>query len=149
MERDRPPSRPNELPPALADFLKGQEYACLLHATDQGSVFVAKARHRDIESLRGNVPVRILHKLYDHPHAPVTRTLIAWYDQPAHPLALECFTNIGDPDQRTDFQDLSARDYLRFLFYDASLQHRLSKVVPNPDREIIAQITTAADGLRA
>jgi hypothetical protein len=50
---------------------------------------------------------------------------------------------------KRDFQDVSQRDYLRFLFYDASLQHRLSKVVPNPDREIITQITTAADELAA
>ena len=147
MERDRPPLRPNELPPELADFLKGQEYACLLHATDQGSVFVVKAHQRDIQSLRGNVPVRVLHQLYDHPQAPVIRTVITWYDRPASPLALESYTNTGDPDQRADFQDLAQRQELRFLFYDASLQHRLSKVVPNPDREIIAQITTAADEL--
>jgi hypothetical protein len=79
----------------------------------------------------------------------VIRTVIRWYDQPRSPLALESYTNVEDPQQRADFQDLSRRDRLRFLFYDASFQHRLSKVVPNPDRAIIAQITTAADGLRA
>jgi hypothetical protein len=81
MERDQPPLQPNELPPELADFLKGQEYACLLHATDQGTVFVVKAHRRDIQSLRGNVPVRVLHQLYDHPQAPVIRTVITWYDK--------------------------------------------------------------------
>jgi hypothetical protein len=121
----------------------------LLHATDQGSVFVVKAHHRDIQSLRGNVPVRVLHQHYQHPQAPVIRTVITWYDQPASPLALESFTNIADPDQRADFLDLAQRQELRFLFYDASLRHRLTKVVPNHDRETISQISSTAEKLRA
>lgn len=146
--RERP-LQPNELPPEMADFLKDQEYACLLWGTDQGSVFVVKAYQRDIQSLRGNVPVRILHQLYDHPQAPVIRSVITWYDRSASPLALEAFINVDDPQQRADFLDLAQRDQLSFLFYDAGLQHRLSKVVRNSDREIISQITASADQLAA
>jgi hypothetical protein len=149
MERDQLPLRPTELPPELADFLTSQEYACLLHATDQGTVFVVKAHGRDIQSLRGNVPVRVLHELYQPPQAPVIRTVVTWYDQPTTPLALETYTNVEDRQQRPDFQDLSQRDHLRLLCYDASLQPRLSKVVPNHDRELITQIVANADALRA
>ena len=81
-ERDQPSLQPNELPPELAAFLEDQEYACLLQATDQGTVFVVKAPGQDIQSLGGNVPVRVLHQLYDYPQAPVIRTVITWYDQP-------------------------------------------------------------------
>src|SRR5712692_3909344 len=148
-ERDRPPLRPNELPPEMAEFLREQEYACLLWGTDQGSVFVAKAHRRDIQSLRGNVPVQVRHELYDHPAAPVIRTVTTWYDKPSAPLAIECFTNVEDPEQQTDFSDLAQRDQLRYLFYDQALAHRLTKVVPNHDRETITQIATVADELRA
>jgi hypothetical protein len=149
MERDRPPLRPNELPPEMADFLKTQEYACMLWGTDQGSVYVVKAHRRDIQSLRGNVPVRVLHQLYEHPQAPVIRSLITWFDRPNSPLALESYINVAEPDQRTDFHDLANRPELRFLFYDASLQHRLTKAVPNHDPDIITQIVTTAEQLRA
>src|SRR5207302_2036716 len=100
-----PDLQPNELPPEMADFLREQEYACLLWGTEQGSVFVAKATAADIESLRGNVPVHVRHELYDHPRSPVVRTVVTWYDQPASPLAIESYTNIGDPLQRQDFAD--------------------------------------------
>src|SRR5215211_5553162 len=136
-ERERASLRPNQLPPEMADFLKDKDYACLLWGTDQGSVFVVKAPAREIQSLRGNVPVRVLHQLYQHPRAPVIRTVITWYDQPESPLALETFINVEDEQQRADFTDLAKRQELRFLFYDRALRHRLSKLVPNPDRETI------------
>lgn len=147
--RDRPPLQPNELPPELAEFLAGQERASLLHETDQGTVFVTRLPRRDIESLRGQLPVQVRHELYDHPLSPVIRTVVTWYDQPATPLAMETFTNPGDVQQRSEFFDLSARTDLRFLFYDETLGHQLSKVVPNRDQEIISQITTTADDLLA
>jgi hypothetical protein len=149
MERERPPLRPNELPPEMADFLKDKEYACLLWGTVQGSVFVVKAPAREIQSLRGNIPVHILHQLYQHPQAPVIRTLITWYDRPEQPLALESFINIADPQQQADFTDLARQQELRFLFYDRALRHCLSKLVPNPDPEIITQIAQTAERLRA
>src|SRR4051812_31359302 len=126
-EREQPPLEPNQLPSEMAEFLKGQEYACLIWGTDQGSVFVAKAPARDIRSLRGNVPVQITHQLYQHPQAPVIRTLIRWYDQPQHPLAMEAFINIDDQQQRSDFLDLAKYPEFRFLFYDQNIRHRLSK----------------------
>ena len=110
---------------------------------------MVKAHWPDIQSLRGHVPVRVLHQLYDHPQAPVIRTLITWFDQPSSPLALESYINVAEPDQRNDFQDLAERPELRFFFYDASLQHRLTKVVPNHDRAIITQIVATADELRS
>ena len=148
-EREGPSLQPNQLPPEMASFLKDKEYACLLWGTDQGSVFVAKAHRRDIQSLRGNVPVQVRHELYDHPQAPVIRTVTTWYDKPTTPLAIECFTNIEDAEQKADFSDLAQRDQLRFLFYDQQLAHRLTKVVPNHDRETIARIATVAAELRA
>jgi hypothetical protein len=148
-EREQSSLQPNELPPELADFLRDKEYACLLWGTDQGSVFVAKAPAREIQSLRGNIPVRILHQLYEHPQAPVIRTVITWYDQPTQPLALETFINVADPQQRTDFTDLANQQELRFLFYDRALRHRLSKLVRNPDPETITQIAQTAERLQA
>ncbi len=148
-ERDRPSPHPNELPPEMADFLRDKEYACLLWGTDQGSVFVVKAIARDIHSLRGNVRVRVTHQLYQHPQAPVIRTVVRWYDQPQSPLAMESYTNVADEQQRADYQDLVQREELRFLFYDQALRHRLSKVVRNSDRATITRILATADRLRA
>ena len=144
-----PELQPNELPPEMAEFLRDKEYACLLWGTEQGSVFIVKAHQRDIQSLRGNVPVQVTHELYQHPQSPVIRTVVRWFDQPESPLALESYTNVGDPQQRDDFADLAEREELRFLFYDAGLQHRLSKMVRNSDREIISRITTTAEDLAA
>ena len=148
-ERDQPQLQPNELPPEMADFLRDKEYGCLLWGTDQGTVFVVKAPAREIQSLRGNVPVQVTHELYQHPQAPVIRTVIHWYDQPNSPLALESYINVEDPQQRADFLDLAQRPELRFLFYDRALRHRLSKVVRNPDPETITEIAQTAERLRA
>ncbi len=148
-ERERPSLQPNELPEEMADFLREQEYACLLWATDQGTVFVAKAPAQEIESLRGNIPVHVRHELYDHPRSPVIRTVVTWYDQPDAPLALESFTNVSDPQQRDDYQDLARRGALTFLFYDQTLSHRLSKRVGNTDPETITRIATVAAELAA
>jgi hypothetical protein len=148
MSREHDPSlQPNQLPPELAAFLQRQHYACLLHPTDQGAVYVVKAPGADIESLRGRVPVQVHHELYEHPASPVIRTLFRWYDRPASPLAMESYTNVGDPQQRTDYLDLSRRDQLRFLFYDEQLAYRLSKLVHHPDRRLIPQIVAIADRL--
>lgn len=148
MSKESDPSLPpNQLPPEVAEFLKTQRYACLLHATDAGSVYVVKAESTDIASLRGRVPVQVRHELYQHSRSPVIRTLIRWYDRPDAPLALETFANPGDAQQRQDFADLAQRDALRFLFYDERLAHRLSKVVRQADQQTITQIVAAADTL--
>jgi hypothetical protein len=133
----------------MAAFLRDKDYACLLWGTDQGSVFVVKAPAREIQSLRGNISVRVLHQLYQDLQAPVIRTVITWYDKPQSPLALEAFINVADEQQRADYQDLAKRQELRFLFYDRALRHRLSKLVPNPNRETIMAIAQTAERLRA
>jgi hypothetical protein len=134
MSREHDPSlQPNQLPPELAAFLQRQHYACLLHPTDQGAVYVVKAPGADIESLRGRVPVQVHHELYEHPASPVIRTLFRWYDRPASPLAMESYTNVGDPQQRTDYLE--------------QLAYRLSKLVHHPDRRLIPQIVAIADRL--
>src|SRR5687768_2456201 len=127
--------RPLELPPELAAFLRGQRFACLMQATEQGeTVFVVKAPGREIASVRGPVPIHAQHELYVHPRAPIIRMQLTIYDQPRRPLALEAFTNVGDPQQRAEFEALGHQDQLHLLFYDEQLAHRLSKQVRNPDR---------------
>lgn len=147
-EGDRPSLPPNELPPELAAFLRTQDYACLTQGTDQGTVFVLKAPRREIESLRGTVPIQLRHELHQHPSAPVIRMVVTIYDQPASPLAFDTFINVDDPAQGMDFLNLAALDELRFLFYDESLSHRLTKTVANRRPEDIVRIVSEALTLR-
>jgi hypothetical protein len=153
MPNERPlwgePQRPSELPPDLAEFLRTQEMACLMQATDQGTAFVVKAPSREIRSVRGTVPIGVKHALYDHPAAPVIRTTIGIYDRPQRPLAFETFTNISDADQREDFAALAAQDRLLLLFYDEQLAHRLTKVVPYRDEGTVLTILLQAARLQA
>ncbi len=88
------PLQPSPLPPELAEFLRDKTFACLMQATDRGTVLVIKALAHEIASARGRVPVQLRHELYQHPTAPVIRTIITLYDQPTTPLALETFTNV-------------------------------------------------------
>src|SRR5215207_8288171 len=101
------PDQPSALPPELAAFLKDQQYAALLHPTDQGTVMVVKAPRRDIRSVQGRVPIELRHELYQHPAAPVVRLVTRIYDQPDRPLALETFINVDDDDQRQDYGELA------------------------------------------
>ena len=142
------PHRPTPLPPDLAEFLRTQEMACLMQATDQGTAFVIKAPAREIRSARGTVPIRVSHALYDHPAAPVIRTVVGLHDRPDSRLDFETFTNIADPDQREDFARLAAQDRLVLLFYDERLAHRLTKVVPYRDDGTVMAIVTQAELLR-
>src|SRR3712207_4709550 len=84
------PFQPSPLLPELADFLKYYEYACVMEATDKGTVFFMKAPAADIQSVRGPVPIITQHELYRHPSAPVIRTVIALLDKPDDlPLTFE------------------------------------------------------------
>jgi hypothetical protein len=152
-DRERPnrfnPETPNQLPPELAAFLKDQQYAALLHATDLGTVLIVKAPAAEIASARGRVPIGLNHELYDHPASPVIRLLTRIYDQPTRPLAFETFVNVGDPDQRTDYEALSRQDELVMLFYDQDVNHALSKRVRQADRPRLMQVLTTADRLLA
>ncbi|TAK28805.1 MAG: hypothetical protein EPO21_21865 [Chloroflexota bacterium] len=116
-------------------------------ATNNGTVFVIKAPNREIESVRGRVPIQVRHELYEHSAAPVIRTVITIYDQPDSPLALESFINIHDENQRADFSALANQDQLYLLFYDEGLRHQLNKAVSNKAKEDIPQILDEADRL--
>jgi hypothetical protein len=137
------PDRPSEPPPELAEFLKGQPIAALLHATEnQGTVMVVKAPRREIRSVQGRVPIELRHELYHHPLAPVIRI----YDRPDSSFGLETFVNVEDPDQRSDYATLAQQDELHLLFYDERLQHRLTKRV-GQDRTDLQGLLAQADWL--
>jgi hypothetical protein len=152
-DRDVPtsfnPERPNQLPPELAVFLRGQQYAALLHATDLGTVLVAKAPGHEIASIRGRVPIGFNHELYAHPASPVIRMVTRIYDQPDRPLAFETFLNVGDPDQRADYEALVHQDELALLFYDQAVNHALSKRVRLTNQPELLRVLTTADRLLA
>ena len=120
-----------------------------MQPTTEGTAFVIKLPGREITSVRGTVPIRVRHELYSHPAAPVIRTVLTVYDQPARPLGLETFTNAEQPDQRADFAHLAEQDQLPLLFYDEQLAHRLSKVVPYQDDGRVGEILREADRLLA
>lgn len=137
------------LHPDLAEFLKHRDFACVTHPTDMGTVFVVKAPGKDIDSVRGRVPIELNHELYNHPAAPVIRTVMRIYDEPERPLALETFTNVEDLQQATDFANLGEQEELYLLFFDETLPHRLTKAVHLGDREIIMGIMSEANTLLA
>jgi len=155
IEGSRNPSEsttPIPLPEELAGFLREQgPFACVTQATDLETSYIIKAPAREIASVRGRVPIRVAHSLFDHSQAPVIRTVLSIYDQPERPLQLESFINIAEPDQRADFAALADQQELLLLFYDERLQHRLSKVVPQPrhTQQIAVAILTRAQRLRA
>jgi hypothetical protein len=150
-DRDLPnsfnPERPNQLPPELAAFLRGQQYAALLHSTDLGTALIVKAPSHEIASARGRVPIGLNHELYDHPASPVIRLVTRIYDQPESSLAFETFVNVGDPDQRADYDALAHQDQLVLLFYDQAVNHALSKRVRLTDPPRLLGVLTTADRL--
>lgn len=141
------PEHPSEFPPELAEFLKDQPYAALLHATENfGTVTVVKASKQDIDSVRGTVPVELRHELYHHPLAPVVWLVTLIYDRLDSPLALETFINVEDFDQRVDYAALTEQERLYPLFYDERLQHRLTKHI-GQDRADLGGLLAQADWL--
>jgi hypothetical protein len=98
------PLAPFQLPPELADFLRrADRYACVTQATNQGTAFVLKVPGQELTTLRGTMPIGLRHELYEHPSAPVIRTVLTIVDQPQHPLRIETFINVAEQDQRADF----------------------------------------------
>lgn len=119
--RSSEPLHPIPLPPDLAEFLRHQgPYACLTHATDQGTCYVLKAPAAEIARARGTVPIYIRRQLYSHPAAPVIRTVLSLYDHPNEPLHFESFINVAAEDQRADFAALADQKQLLLLFYGAT-----------------------------
>jgi hypothetical protein len=141
--------QPGALPPVLAEFLQGQQYACVTEATDRGTVLVVKAPAVDIERFGGRVPIEQRHELYSHPNAPVVRLVTTIHDQPGRPLKLETFINVADAQQRADLAALAEQEELLLLFYDEALRHRLSKRVRSPHGNVITEILASAQALRA
>jgi hypothetical protein len=84
-----------------------------------------------------------------NPAAPVIRTVLSLYDRPQHPLKLESFINIEDPEQRAAFAALATQGQLLVLFYDQDVRHRLSKRVPYraADRAEVPRILARAEEL--
>jgi hypothetical protein len=140
---------PFELPPDLAEFLAGEDYAMVTTATNRGAVYVVKAPGADIQSMAGRVPVEVRHELYQHPLAPVIRTVVRVYDQPQSPLAIESFINVADEQQWAEYASLSEQRRLTFLFYDESLQHQLTKQVPNSAGDHMRNVLNWADRVKA
>jgi hypothetical protein len=133
----------------MAEFLRTQDMACLWWGTDQGTVVIAKLPARDIRSVRGRVPIHLRQELYTHPAAPVIRSVLTIYDRPGNPLALECYTNIEDEDQRADFARLAEQEHFLMFFYDEALSHRLTKVVTHRDPHTVQMILARAEQLLA
>src|SRR4051794_27139859 len=67
------------------------------------------------------------------------------YDQPQTPLALETFVNITDEQQRMDYAALASQQAIALLFYDESLTHQLTKMVPLSTPEDSALVLQAAE----
>src|SRR4051794_23335363 len=112
------PRHPLELPRQLKEWLRETPIACLMQETDAGTVHIVKAPAREIQSLRGTIPIGVDYELYAHPLAPVIRTVIRFYDQPRHPFVVETFSNVEDRQQRAEFAKLAIQDELYMLFYD-------------------------------
>jgi hypothetical protein len=146
--KERGRARRNELPPELKEFLRTQEYACLLHGSNRGTLFLLKAPATDLATLQGSIPVRITHELYSKPTAPVIRSLLRWYDRPDSQLLFEAFTNVGDPQQRQDYRHLAKQSNLTLLGYDELLSLAVQKRVANHQQREIPQIADLADKLR-
>src|SRR5436305_15005959 len=129
-DRDLPnrfhPERPNQLPPELAAFLREQRYAAILHGSNLGTILVAKVPTPDLRTLGGRMPISQEHQLFDHIASPVIRMVTRFHDRPLTPLFLETFVNVGDPDQRADYDVLSRHDELEMLFYDEAVTHQLT-----------------------
>jgi hypothetical protein len=146
--KERGRARRNELPSELTDFLRTQEYACLLHASNRGTVFLLKAPAHELTTLNGPTPVRVSHELYSKPTAPVIRMLLRWYDRPDSTIAFESFTNVADPQQRQDYRRLAKQSTLTVVGYDELLRLAVQKRVANHQQREITQIADLADKLR-
>ena len=123
-------------PPAeLDDFLRQQRYACVTQATNRGTAYIVKTPDSDVATLTGSLPIWVRHQLYEHPSAPVIRTVIRLYDRPRTPLCLESFINIADKMQRAEFAGLAAQERLLFLFYDERSALRVQKSVAHSEAQ--------------
>ncbi len=149
VEATNEPANPSALPGELAQFLAGREFVCLTNPSDKGTVLVVKIPGADIDSLRGPVPISFRHELYECPGAPVIRMVTIIYDEPERPLKLETFINVGDAQQRDEYENLCRQDRVMMLFYDEGLTHRLTKAVAGYEQETMDAVLRQADRMLA
>jgi hypothetical protein len=138
---------PLALPPELVAFLREHEYACLTQLTDQGTVYLCKARDADLETLSGPFPIQLDHELYRLPQAPVVRALLAVWDRPTTPLRLESFTNVRDSAQRDELAALTDQETALLLFYGDAARFRRAKrlALHQEQRTRLRHLLVAAD----
>lgn len=129
---DPMPHPPITLPPVLRQFLAPIPYGAISAMTNDGAVLVLKAPASDIESCRGAAPVRTRYELHATDHGPVVRLVLVVHDRPDAHLTFESFCNVLDARQLAEWEDLLSRPYLRVLFFDQDLTHRLSKRISQP-----------------
>lgn len=139
--------QPEGLPPELAEAFRGQRYACVTVATDQGTALFIKAPALEISRIPSPVPIRLQHFLYQHPAAPVIRMLLTIYDQPSSPLAMDTFINVEDGQQRAEYAALADQERIPLLFHDEGLRRRRGITVGNGSREEVRRIVRMADTL--
>ena len=147
-----PPSQPDAdgplaLPSDLRIFLRSHDYACLTQLSDQGTVYLCKARDPNLADLAGPLPIQFEHELYRLPQAPVLRTLLTVWDRPDTPLRLECFANVQDPAQHAELAALTQQERALLLFYGDAARFRGAKQLAlHPDqRAVLARLLAAAD----
>src|SRR3954454_4291624 len=110
---DNQPFVPIALPPELRDFLaRTGDFACLAQATSDGTAYVIKTPSLELPNLRGTYPIGVRHELYEHPAAPVIRTVLSLHDRPGAAFKLESFVNVAEPDQWADFATLAEQERL-------------------------------------
>lgn len=131
MTPDRhPPTVP--LPPDLDRFLAEQAYALLTAETTDGTILIAKLPDHEIESLRGQLPIRSRFELFRHPAGPVLRLTLTFFDRPGSHLTLETFCNVDDPTQLREWADLLCQPALRVAIFGELRRQRLGKRVGLP-----------------
>src|SRR5262249_12320898 len=113
-------------------------------ATDIGTILVVKLSQDDIRGIPSPVPIHVRHELYEHPLAPVIRSVVTIVDRPANPLLLETFTNVGEADQEEQFAALATQDRFYAFFYDEPLRHRRSISIGVMDAEGISKMLWSA-----
>jgi hypothetical protein len=146
--KERGHKRSTEVPPELKNHLRTQEYACLLHGSNRGTLILLQGPASEVATLVGPVTVRLSHELHSKPSAPVIRTILRWDDRPSAQLLFECFTDVTDPQQRDNYRHLAQQSSLRILGYDESLRRVAQKRVTNLLQRQIADIADTADKLR-
>jgi hypothetical protein len=117
-------------------------------AGEPKTVFVLKAPAEQWAAIRGTVPVRLTHALYNKPTAPVIRTQLQWYDYQSSHLSFETFTNIDDEEQRILFRRLSRQPDVVTLCYSESLDSPIQKRITNAQMKEVEKIAQMALVLR-